>query len=869
MCPVSDLLVLRIAIPELDALTTFKALRDCLVGDLLFAILKKKRMSLGEGHALYLVPNKRVECGVWLDEGQPLWVYELYDHDLIECRRRGGGEGGTDDTRQSYIKVVFPEQLKTKTLQVDRSMLVRDALQLVSQKLDVFHAAGADLRFYGLFALLNDGSVILLQDDVLLSTYSLGNMSIVEFKKKDIIVLSIFDPADRTMFNSSQNSFPSMSAASSSSLASSYSVPTTPVSITFSTKATIKEIIADLSPWLESQIKKRTINYKLLLCDPKLWLIENNPISSYNIKKNDKLYLFPKVDDNLNHDEGFPKEDIKIFTRRDSYPKDYLHGRPGGMEGDLYMTNYQLKFFSKENNSEHNIPLYAIARIEKVGKSKSTSSCYLDLHCKDFRFVRLQFPSKNGSRKKLYQTMKGIVFPGAQTKTFAFYNKEEYPIDGWKLYSVEQEFRRMGVVPGTVPERITDEQLDEVFAFRSRGRIPALSWRHSNGATITRCSQPLVGITRTRCYEDEQLFREIGARDKPLKPRHSTTLADLQREPKNLYVLDARPKANALGNRAIGAGYENTTTCYPGCIIEFLNIGNIHVMRDSLEKVKETCFAAVGGINGQYIKDQKADSWLSGIDNSHWLDHIRLILEGAVQIVEIVHNMSLPVLIHCSDGWDRTSQLSAVSMLLLDPYYRTLEGFIVLIEKEWLSFGHKFAQRMGHGDAKHGDEQRSPVFLQFIESIYQILCQFPKAIEFNERLLLDILQHLFSCRFGTFLFNCERERMLNNLHTTTVSLWSHVLSNRDKYVNPLYSRDEKVLKLSLAIPLFSVWKNYYLQNLLPTTDTNLEMQALHKEIKRLQAENEKLRNLSTIPSFSSSTASLPSIRLQQQVSTTE
>lgn len=117
--------------------------------------------------------------------------------------------------------------------------------------------------------------------------------------------------------------------------------------------------------------------------------------------------------------------------------------------------------------------------------------------------------------------------------------------------------------------------------------------------------------------------------------------------------------------------------------------------------------------------------------------------------------------VHCSDGWDRTSQLTSLSMLLLDGYYRTIEGFEVLIEKEWLSFGHRFELRMGHGQSKYTDQDRSPIFLQFIDCVWQILQKFQSQFEFNENLLLVILENMFTCQFGTFLYNSECERTKN------------------------------------------------------------------------------------------------------------
>jgi len=91
--------------------------------------------------------------------------------------------------------------------------------------------------------------------------------------------------------------------------------------------------------------------------------------------------------------------------------------------------------------------------------------------------------------------------------------------------------------------------------------------------------------------------------------------------------------------------------------------------------------------------------------------------------------------------------------VLLDPYYRTFDGFAVLVEKDWCAFGHMFARR---GDPK--TSEYSPVFLQWVECVWQVLRQFPSAFEFTEGFLLAVVDGYLSGWSTTSLGDSERER---------------------------------------------------------------------------------------------------------------
>ncbi|OQO09158.1 hypothetical protein B0A48_06049 [Cryoendolithus antarcticus] len=402
----------------------------------------------------------------------------------------------------------------------------------------------------------------------------------------------------------------------------------------------------------------------------------------------------------------------------------------------------------------------------------------LRIRCKDFRIFAIHFHQPVGGQtpdqlaRDAFYALRTRCCVESVDKMHAFDFKPpaEEKKSGHHAYIARKEFARMGISPKAadgpgaawrvseinhdyaysatypsvlcVPSSISDNTLKYGGAFRSKSRIPALSYLHFNGGSITRASQPLVGIKGNRNRQDEKLVSAIFSshtpysatpeespdRTPPLQNGSSATLplecsdghaldsdleklsvggkapagvnesSDKQSTPpqKKLYgstrenlIVDARPYVNMTFNKVTGGGIEDVAH-YIGhdmpTEIVFLRIENIHSMRKSLEKVVDS----LG--NADYV-DLPPNQEL--LRKSGWLRHIAGVLEGAEKVARTVGLGGSHALIHCSDGWDRTSQVSAVAQVMLDPHYRTIEGFITLIQKDFLSFGHKFRDRNG------------------------------------------------------------------------------------------------------------------------------------------------------------------------------
>lgn len=73
--------------------------------------------------------------------------------------------------------------------------------------------------------------------------------------------------------------------------------------------------------------------------------------------------------------------------------------------------------------------------------------------------------------------------------------------------------------------------------------------------------------------------------------------------------------------------------------------------------------------------------------------------------------------------------------------------------------GHLFQQRCSQSAYSNSKpRQEAPVFLLFLDCVWQILRQFPCSFEFSESFLVLLFEHAYASQFGTFLGSSTAER---------------------------------------------------------------------------------------------------------------
>lgn len=154
--------------------------------------------------------------------------------------------------------------------------------------------------------------------------------------------------------------------------------------------------------------------------------------------------------------------------------------------------------------------------------------------------------------------------------------------------------------------------------------------------------------------------------------------------------------------------------------------------------------------------------------------------------------------------------MSSLVELMADPHYRSISGFESLIQKEWVALGHPFTTRHSLIVPVAAEDQQivspshlappiqplpplppqAPVFLLFLDCVWQLSKQFPSAFEFSEFFLLQFYDMVFDCLYSNFLYNSTKHRLQASLHSRRSCFFGvgdEPLEIVDDYEGPLFS----------------------------------------------------------------------------------
>ncbi|XP_068513910.1 myotubularin-related protein 9-like isoform X1 [Anas acuta] len=454
------------------------------------------------------------------------------------------------------------------------------------------------------------------------------------------------------------------------------------------------------------------------------------------------------------------------------------------------------------------------------------SSGTITLRCKDLKVLQLEIPGMEECLN-IASSIEALSSVDSVMMMYPFfYRPQDLRLEeGWHLFPLEQYFQKIaaqtnqwrlsdlnrdfttcptypaGVI---VPAAVSDDTLRRAARFRQGGRFPVLSYYHpSNGTVMLRSSQPLTGPNRKRCPEDEVLL--------------GTVLDEGERG----FIIDTRSAQAAKQARMMGGGTEPKSS-YPQWKRLHRPLERGRPLQESFIKLVEACNDA----------SLSMDRWLSRLESCRWLSHVKAALSTACLAAQCLDREEASVLVHGAEGTDTTLLVTALAQVILDPGCRTMVGFQGLLEREWIEAGHPFHLRCARSAYSHARlKQEAPLFLLFLDCVWQLSRQFPFSLEFGESLLLALFDNAYASDYGTFLCNNEKERCLCKVKENTHSLWAWLNQpeEKKKYLNPLYSHNPLVIWPSVEPQSIQLWQGLFFRWIRPSQyldEARAEMQRL-------------------------------------------
>ncbi|XP_062449826.1 myotubularin-related protein 9-like isoform X2 [Rhea pennata] len=482
------------------------------------------------------------------------------------------------------------------------------------------------------------------------------------------------------------------------------------------------------------------------------------------------------------------------------------------VRGTLCITSHHLLLSSCPggDGAPGAIELWLLIRnVDAVEKRLAGSSGTITLRCKDLKVLQLEIPGMEECLN-VASSIEALSSVDSVMLTYPFFYRPQslrleagwhlFPLERyheqiaaqtsqWRLSSVNRDFTACPTYPPVVivPAALDDDALRKAARFRHGGRFPVLSYYHrKNGTAMLRSSQPLTGPNRKRCREDELLLATV-----------------LEEEGERGFIIDTRSAQAAKQARVTGGGTEPKSS-YPRWKRLHRPLERGRPLQESFVKLVDACSDT----------SLTMDRWLSRLESCRWLSHVKAALSTACLAAQCMDREAACVLVHGAEGTDTTLLVTALAQLILDPGCRTLAGFQGLLEREWIEAGHPFHLRCARSAYSHArPKQEAPLFLLFLDCVWQLGRQFPFSLEFGERLLLTLFDNAYASSYGTFLGNNEKERCLCKVKESTHSLWAWLNQpgEKKKYLNPLYSHNALVIWPSVEPQSIQLWQGLFLR----------------------------------------------------------